>query len=106
MGDKSWKRNEREVAKDLGVKRNWRGTLGDIPDVIDNHLSVEVKNTKSVPKFLYDVLEQAKSHSEGNIPLAVVRRKGKHTKVAIIDWKDFLKIYNKISWTKKRNDKE
>lgn len=92
-GDKSWKRNEREVARDLGTERNWRGTSGDIPDVKDDNLSVEVKVGKGVPKYLYKVLDQAEDHAEGNIPMAAVRKKYKSKRVAILDWEDFLEIY-------------
>lgn len=103
MGDKSWKRNEREVARDIGVERNWRGTSGDIPDVKDEYLSIEVKNQKAVPKFLYKVLDQAKEHAENKIPMSVVRRKKKHTQVAIIDWEDFLNIYKGYKKYKNNN---
>jgi len=94
MPDKSWKRNEREVAKDLNTKRNWKGTSGDIADIKDEHLAVEVKVGKGVPKYIYKVLEQAESHAEDRIAVGAVRRKHKPKRVAILDWEDFLKIYN------------
>ena len=105
MGDKTWKREERRVARDIGTERNWKGTSGDIPDVKDEFLSVEVKNQKAVPKFLYKVLDQAESHcGENRIPMAVVRKKYQNKRIAIIEWEKFLKIYNK--YKEKKNPDE
>ncbi|MGV9206086.1 MAG: hypothetical protein ACOC44_18925 [Promethearchaeia archaeon] len=94
------------MAKDLDVKRNWRGTSGDIPDVKDDYLSIEVKNQKAVPKFLYKALSQAEDHSEGKVPMAVVRKKYKQKKIAIIDWEDFLHIYKQYKYYKKKEFKD
>lgn len=106
MGNKAWKNLEREIARDLGTERNWRGTSGDIPDVKDDLLSIECKNQKAVPKFLYKVLDQAKDHAEGKIPMAVVRRKGKHTKIALLSWEKFLHIYKQYKYYKEKEFKE
>lgn len=80
MADKAWKRTEREVARHLGGRRVpvTGRQRGDTPDVMHDHLSIEVKHRKTLPAWLLDAMDQANaaSKSPDQIAIAVLHQSG------------------------------
>lgn len=76
-----WKRNEQEVAKVLGCRRNARSLQaisgGTLPDAGNDWISAEIKLRASLPKSLTDAVEQARKAARANqLPIAVFHARG------------------------------
>ena len=77
MADKTWKANEREIAKRLGGKRvPITGRIrGSAPDIEHEWLSLEVKHRKALPAWLHDAMDQAvKSKVGEQLPTVVLHQ--------------------------------
>ena len=74
---KDWKSCERRVAKVLGGERvpvSGR-TRGDAPDVLHDHLSIEVKSRRRLPAWIEDAMKQAEaSAKDGQLPVVVLHQ--------------------------------
>ncbi len=74
---KDWKSCERRVAEFLGGERvpvSGR-TRGDAPDVLHDHLSIEVKSRRKLPAWIEDAMKQAEaSAKDGQLPVAVLHQ--------------------------------
>ena len=94
MVDRLWKSNERFCAKLLGGKRiPVNSTDGVKCDVSTPVFSVECKETKALPKFFTDAVQQAKDNCEaGKTPLLVIHIKGQNHDRDLVVWsmKEFL----------------
>ena len=84
---KDWKACERKIAALLGGKRvpvSGRGR-GDSPDIIHEHLSIEVKNRRHLPAWIEDAMKQAEACTkEGQVPIAVFHQNGKKYRDALV----------------------
>ncbi len=76
MADRTWKANERAIAKRLGGQRvGNRGT--NTEDVVHPWLSVEVKTRKALPAWLLDAMAQARRNSPASrLPIVVLHQVG------------------------------
>ncbi len=94
--DKSWKQLERKTAKALGTTRtplsggNSKHTRSD---TLDEKLFIECKLRAnfSVMALYQKTLELARKESK--IPILVLKEKGKHGELAVIDFKWFIDLY-------------
>ena len=99
------KRGEREVASLLrsygyNASRGQQYKGGpDSPDVEGlPHIHIEVKRTERFS--LYEAMEQSRRDAgEGETPIVVHRRNGEHW-VVIMEFEDFLKIYQEAGYEK------
>jgi len=93
----TWKELERKTAKLLNGKRNplsSSNSLHTSGDIIHDTFYVECKLRKklSVVSQFQQVRENAKK--ENKIPILVLKEKGKHSELVVMDMKDFNKILN------------
>lgn len=93
MPDKGWKASERAFAADVGVTRE--GPTGDC-DFQDSWFAYELKTNKAIPKCVEQIVEQAKSHAHGKIPVCVWKHKGRgrprSDAVVFTTWREWLAI--------------
>lgn len=79
MPDKTWKKAERKIAGLLGGVRvpvTGRGR-GDMPDVLHDVFSIEIKHREALPDWILDAMRQAEASRRGNqIPIAILHQKG------------------------------
>jgi len=91
MTDRAWKRQERRVAALLGSRRN-PNTGERRTDIDAGPFAVEHKARKSLPHWLTDALEQARSAANGRTPIVVLSevRQGvkarRYVFMALEDW--------------------
>lgn len=93
---KSWKALELKIAKDLGTNRTpLSGFLSRITsgDVIHDTLYVEVKQRASFSVVALFNKTKLLASKEGRLPVLVLKEKGRHGEVAVIDWKFFLELW-------------
>lgn len=79
MSDKPWKRTERQVAEYFGGKRIpiTGRQRGDVPDIMHDWLSIEVKHRNDLPKWIFEAMQQAiAAQRNGQLPIAVLHQKG------------------------------
>jgi hypothetical protein len=57
----------------------------------------ESKNSQCVPKSLYDLLDKAKAklNNTESIPVLVLKRPERHTKLVVLYWNDWLDLHGK-----------
>ena len=88
MPNKTWKDVERRTAKMMNGQRNQVGT--GKPDVTSDWLVVEVKHRKSLPKWIADDLEKARTKAKGDqLGIVLLHQRYKHDDVIILSRKDF-----------------
>lgn len=95
----TWKRMEREIAKDVGTERNpLSGINGKhtASDTLHPNLYIECKYSNAFPKYILDFEEDIrKAEIEDKIPMRVYRRKGIRGEFVLLRWEDLLKF---MSW--------
>ena len=95
MGDKSWKRAERIIAKKLGGRRVpisgiAKGFKGDVEHDL---LFVEVKQGKQIPKTVYEWYKKTKEQCpKGKIPIVVMKPKNSKKNFVLIELDDLIKL--------------
>lgn len=74
----SWKQNERTIAKRLQGQRV--GNVGKAtPDVVSDWLSVECKERKRLPDWLWQaVLQAVATCDDDKLPVVILHEKGRH----------------------------
>ena len=89
MSEKRWKAQERRVARLLGGKRNHtKGSAA--PDVQSTWASIEVKDRKSLPQWLYLAIAQARGNAtRRQLPLAVLTTPSTTQVLVVMDMRDF-----------------
>lgn len=89
MGDKAWKRAERQAARAFGVERN--GRLGKHAGDTTPHplWSIESKFRAHLPKLLTEGLAQAKRYYPKKTPLLVTKERGMRGAIVSMWLKDF-----------------
>jgi len=88
--DTSWKRAERTVARDFGLRRI--GTTGrDTPDAAGGVWCIEVKWRTKLPQWLWSALDsiRAKAHTN-QAPLVVLCERNRKRRMVLMDYGDFL----------------
>lgn len=77
----TWKKTELYLAKRLkGVRVPITGRArGSTPDIEHPILSLEIKHRASIPKWIYDALDQAiKSKKTGQVPTVIIHESGRN----------------------------
>lgn len=76
MADRTWKANERAIAKRLGGQRvGNRGS--NTEDVAHRWLSIEVKSRRALPAWLLEAVAQARRNSPpSRLPVVVLHQVG------------------------------
>ena len=96
MGDKNWKRFERDVAKLMGTVRIGPTGQGG-PDLVNDQFSVQCKWRTKLPEWLNDAFHSTRvGIGEGLVGIVVMKEKGKRTKdsMVLIRLEDFLDLTN------------
>jgi hypothetical protein len=97
MSDKSWKRLERKAASLLHGKRIPGSGSGAIKgDVLHPSFQIECKYRKQFAiASWFEKLEQ-EAIKEEKIPLLILKQKGKHGELAVLELRDFSKILKEM----------
>lgn len=92
----SWKGLERRLAQLFGTTRYSDGNLGaDVPDVVTDKYSIEVKLRDHLPKWFTSMMKQASSNRvKDTMPLVILKKKHVPDMEAyvIIKLRDFMSI--------------
>ena len=91
MGDKPWKRAERQVAAALGTTRNPNNGRRQA-DIDAGPFAVEHKTRKTIPAWLTSALRQASASADGRTPIVVlthVRQGVKAKRYVVLDFSDW-----------------
>ncbi|VVB85640.1 Uncharacterised protein [uncultured archaeon] len=91
----TWKALERKAAKKLGGVRNplsGSNSMHTSGDVIHDCYYIECKLRQkwAITGLFKDVMDEAKA--EGKTPLLVIKEKGKHSELVVMDMADFMQI--------------
>lgn len=106
---KSWKSAECRIAEILGGKRvpvSGRG-VSTAPDIEHPVLSVEVKSRASIPRWITDALEQAKSSArDGRVPAAVLHPdRGRYADALVVcQLSDFAQLVEAVEFLKAKKE--
>lgn len=92
---KAWKEAEKKVAKVTGGIRRG-GCRRDQEDVEHPVFGIEVKHSKNFPKWIIDILDEAKVHSPTKIPIGVLKPKHRPFEIVLIKLSDFQDLFGKI----------
>lgn len=95
MPDKRWKAQERRIAHLLGLERV--GATGKAtPDLVGEHLLVEVKDRAELPIWLLTALTQI-SHQvmEGQLGVVVLTCPSSVRDLVLLDLRDFRELLRK-----------
>jgi hypothetical protein len=93
MSDKSWKRLERKAASLLHGKRIPSSGSGAIKgDVLHPKLLIECKYREKLPITKWFGKVKIQAISEQKTPLLILKQKGKHGELAVLELEDFIKI--------------
>lgn len=102
MPEKSWKREEREIARKMGFERNPNIGRGH-PDISAGPFAVEVKKRKDLPDWFTEAHEQAKRNAGSGTPLVVfseIRQGVKARRYVSMAWGDWLEWYGPGGWAR------
>lgn len=106
MSSKAWKNHERTTAEVLGGKRVSRGAdFGEsAPDIEHPIFSIECKYRKKLSSFLKEGLDQARSYSTTKTPILVLRERGTHGAMVVMELKDFALHMGSIGGSEDESD--
>lgn len=91
MPDRTWKARERQTAVQIGGERTWK----DLPDAESDTLSIECKYRKTLPRWLWAAVDQARHNaSEGKFPAVRLMQKYKRRSIVVMDWDDWLQYFD------------
>jgi hypothetical protein len=85
MGDKAWKKMERRVAEKMGGQRVVCSGVRGEGDVLNDKFFIECKERKSFAIWDWFTKAKAEAKKEGKVPLLVLKEKGKHGELAVVD---------------------
>jgi len=94
----SWKRPERETAKQLGLRRNVRGDWSErLPDCESERLVIECKYRRTLPQWLMSALGQARGYAgAGRFPAVVVKQKSQRGAIVVMSLSDFEAWFGRV----------
>lgn len=95
MPDKRWKAQERRVAHFLGLERV--GSTGKAtPDLVGEHLVVEVKDRADLPMWLLSALSQVSTQAQlGQLGVVVLTTPTYERDLVLLDLRDFRELLKK-----------
>lgn len=106
MGDKAWKRMERRVAEKMkGQRVVCSGVRGE-GDVLHDTFFIECKERKSFTIWEWFTKAKAEAKKEGKVPLLVLKEKGKHGELAVVELDWFAEHFSNPGTTDAEVEKE
>lgn len=102
MTDSSWKREEREVAREMGFERNPNTGFGH-PDIDAGPFAVEVKKRKELPGWFKEAHEQARRNAGSSTPLVVfseIRQGVKAKRYVSMEWEEWMEWFGPGGWAR------
>lgn len=90
MGEKPWKRQQREEAEKLGAKRIPSGTPG-APDARSDWLSIEVRSRQKLPRWITGAVALARVKAKSSqLGIAVLHQAGEGDSLVVMSRRDFV----------------
>lgn len=98
MGEKRWKRSERDIARSFGTERVLEKGR-DVPDFETDTMVGEVKSRKTLPKWLTEAVTQARRYAQplnSKLPVLCLKEKGMRGFLVVIHSDDFVDWYGDL----------
>lgn len=98
MGEKRWKRDERNIARTFDTERVLEKGRG-VPDFETDFVIGEVKSRKALPKWLTEAVAQARRYAQpfdDKLPVLCLKAKGMRGFLVVIHSDDFTDWYGEL----------
>ena len=83
---KAWKKMELKVAKSLGTNRTVCSGVRGEGDVEHDQYYIECKYRKKFACRAWFFKAKAEAEKRGKTPLLIIKERGKHGELAVVDW--------------------